>query len=1002
MAMAQRMPQVVAATLYTVESPAPRSIALDSAEWFVWLDDPVNRSFDLHHALGRLTVRKERRQRGGEYWVAYRRAGRRLRKVYLGKSPRLTALLLERAAARLASSLAAAAERQPHRREAPAGARSTVGDTGAAVLVAAKLSVPPLRPRIVRRGRLTQWLTRHARAALTLIAAPPGFGKTALLTEWHATPAGRAVTTAWVSLDAADNEPSRFWSYIAAALRMALTDLPPDRLPDGSLSTVADIINALVAVPRDVTLILDDYSAIVADAVHEDVAFLLDHLPPCLHIILTSLSEPPLPLARLRARGRLAELRAQDLRCTREEVADFVQRVMGLRLAPDAIDLLAECTEGWLAGLQLTALALHGHSATTQELAALLNNPRYIETYLAEEVLNRQSAAARRFLLETSLLDTLSGPLCDAATGGASSEAMLRQLARESLFLIPLDTDGHHYRYLHLFAQALRSRLRHAEPERAAAVCRRASAWYSARGATAEAVRFALDAGDVECAADLIEAIALPMIWQQGEMTALRAWLVRLPASMIEARVPLALASAYAAVYTDDMDTAERVVRQLEAAEVVGQRTSLEQAAGLAFLRASLHRERGDWDQSVAVARTALERLPESAPIWQAALTCELAHAHRLQGDLQAAEQAYETVARLGAQSDSYFLITQALSYLALVRIEAGRLHEAARCCHEAIATATRAGNSLSAASAGLAHHFLAEILYEWSDLEESLRHARQAVQLLERVGDTLQVMLVNALLVRLHLAFGDSARAHAIAAAIESASRPAPRQLRWIALIRARWGIMSGDLAAAASWAEALASAADDAHWGSRSSAALLEAEHETLVRLRLAESRYTEAVALAREARLEQAERGSRGARITLLALEALAHAGTAAPDIALATLGAALKLAEPENYTRLFIDLGAPMEALLRRAAAHGVARAYARRLLAAYRTRSGRQPTEQEFTVLRLVAAGWSNREIASHLVIAESTVKTHLRRVYAKLGAANRAHAIALAREGDLL
>ena len=1013
--MTQRVPQVIAQVLHISGESVDGAITLDTSAWFDWLAQPAHRSFDLHHALGNLTVRKERRQRGGEYWVAYHRSGRQVRKVYLGKSPQLTAERLQQAAAQIAvkdTRPLTSPESAAATAAAAVASYTANDDTGAALLLSTKLGVPPLRPQFVRRRRLTSWLARHARVPLTAIVAPAGFGKTTLLAEWRAALAARDLAVAGVSLDETDNDPAQFWAYVVAALRAALPGLALRNLPAtlrsrhsaAPIFTAAGIINALDAVPGDVTLILDDFHSITSAAIHQSVAFLLDHLPPCLHLIISSRSELPLPVARLRARGQLAELAAADLRCTREEVAAFLRRVMGLRLAPDMVDALAERTEGWLAGLQLAALALRGRDAPPAALAARLVSARDVEPYLVGEVLSRQPADLQRFLLDTSVLDRLSAPLCDAVTGGDSGpgDEMLRRLMAAQLFLIPLDADGRWYRYHHLFAQVLRARLRRDAPDRASALCRRASAWYARHGMVAEAVRYALAGGDLDRAADLIEAIAVPMMWERGEVATVRAWLDALPPALLDARPRLALAYAHTAVYTHDMATAERIVRRIMDAGALPNHPSSELAAELAFLRVCLSRGKGDLERGAALAQAALHRVPAESIAWRAALTAELGHTYRLACDLPAAERAYEAAAQLAQQSGNAFLGAQVMGCLALIHIDAGRLHEGARWCREVIQQAAGPADA-PAPYARLAYQFLAEVLYEWDELDEAAQHAEQAAALVRRFGDTSQLIMVNELLVRLHLACGDLERARAVFAEADAVEGPAPDLQRWKAVQRARWQIVTGDLEAAAAWEHTLASNdAEAVTAASRPSEGLLVNERETLVRLRLAQGRYAEAAVLAAGARAAVEARGEGSQVVTLLALEALGWQGAGDADRALTTIERALALAEPERYTRLFVDLGAPMAALLHRAMAYGVAPAYSRRLLAAFRTRPEHQPTEREQRVLRLVAAGWSNQAIADHLVIAESTVKTHLRRVYAKLGAANRAHAIALAREGDLL
>ncbi len=414
-------------------------------------------------------------------------------------------------------------------------------------LLATKLYIPHVRSQIVPRPRMIARLNQTQLCPLTLICAPPGFGKTTLLSQWIPT---SEWCVCWVSLDGSDNDPIRFWSYFIAALQSLKPELgatalellqSPQPPPVESILTL--LLNDIAAFNVDFALVLDDYHVITKPAIHAALAFLIDHLPPHMQVVITSRIDPPLPLARLRVRGQLTELRAADLRFTPDEVAAFLNEVMGLRLSADEVAALEQRTEGWIAGLQLAALSMQDHADIASFIRSFTGSHAYIIDYLAEEVVQRQSAEIRSFLLQTSILERMNGPLCDAVTGRSDSQPLLEQLEHANLFITPLDDRREWYRYHHLFAEVLQVHLRRDQPELAPELHGRASEWCEQHGLTAEAIGHALSAADFERAARLVEQTAWTLIGH-GELSTLQTALDRLPAPLVQARPRLGLAYA--------------------------------------------------------------------------------------------------------------------------------------------------------------------------------------------------------------------------------------------------------------------------------------------------------------------------------------------------------------------------------------------------------------------------------------------------------------------------
>jgi ATP/maltotriose-dependent transcriptional regulator MalT len=903
-------------------------------------------------------------------------------------------------------------------------------------LLETKLYIPKLRRGLVARHRLSERLSRGLESKLTLVSAPPGFGKTTLAAEWLASAPTLARSVAWLSLDSGDNQAGVFWPYLIAALRVAAPGIGASALsrlrapqPPPIETILAPLINELGAIPNDIVLVLDDYHVVDAREVQDGMAFLLDHLPPRVHIVITSRADPALPLARLRARGELVEIRAADLRFTQDEAAGYLNAVMGLDLAAPDIAALEGRTEGWIAALQLAALSMQGRDDIAGFIAGFAGDDRYIVDYLVEEVLRRQPEAVRTFLLQTSILSRLSGPLCDAVTGQDGGKATLEALDRANLFLVPLDDRRRWYRYHQLFSDVLRAHLQDEQPDRVLELHRRASAWHAQNGDRSEAIRHAMAGQDLDRAADLIE-LALPAMRQgRGEARVL-GWLGALPDELVATRPVLGVAFAWVLIAGGELEGVERHLGEAErwlsapgglpagpgveppGMAVANRDEFLLLPAMIALYRAVLAQIRGDVPATVRYARTVLDLAPEDNDLLHGGAAALLGLASWASGDLEAAymihSEGMARVQRAGNISDAM----NASIALADIRITQGRLGEAVQTYERAFQLSTKHGEPVLPGTADL-HVGLADVVREQGDLESARNHLQVSRDLGEHMGFPQARHRLHVVTARIREAEGDLDGA---LDALNEAQRvyvpDFSPDVHPLAARKARVWVRQGRSAEAGAWArDRSLSAEDDLSY-------LREFEHITLVRMLLAGSRQDRADAAPRDALdllgrlLRAAEEGRRtGTVIEILVLEALAHQVGGDVAAARVPLERALTLAEPEGYVRMFADEGPPMAALLEAAARHGTARTYVRRLLAAIDRPAGSfrinqdlvEPlSERELDVLRLLATDLGGPDIARELVVSLNTVRTHTKNIYAKLGANNRRAAVSRAIELDLL
>ena len=908
-----------------------------------------------------------------------------------------------------------------------------------------KFYLPRSRPGALPRTRLMDMLDRGMSAKLTLVSAPAGFGKTTLLAQWlqrRAQLAHGGPSVAWVSLDAGDSEPRLYWSYVVTALQTAAPQVGEQELvllqaadPPPVQQLLITLLNDLAALPTDVMLVLDDYHVIESREVHEAMAFLLENAPPRLHLLITSRADPAVPLARLRARGELVEVRATDLRFTPDEAASYLSDAMGLTLTAGEITKLEHRTEGWIAALQLAALSIQKREDVAAFVESFTGDDRYIVDYLVEEVLRHQPAHVQTFLSRTSVLDRLNGPLCDALTEQGGGKATLESLDRANLFIVPLDSNRRWYRYHHLFADVLRARLHDEDPELVRELHRRASGWHESHGERAEAIRHSLVAADFERAAELVER-EVPVTRRQRRERALLRWLEALPHEVFRSRPVLSVAYAGTLLSTGTVDGVEQRLLDAErwlttakttdpASAGASKKAAVDESelrqvpAWVAIYRAALALIQGDPLATAAHARRALTFLEDVDQFASAAASALLGLASWGQGDLEAAHEAYARCSLLFRQTGHVSDVLACAITLAAIETTQGRLGQAMSTYEQALRLAVQQQATQGAALRGTAdmHVGMSEVHLERDDL----RAARHCLQLSRELGEH-NGLPQNRYRWRVAMAHVREAEGDLDAAAelLDEAERTyvgdfAP-DVRAVSALKACVRIKQGQLDEAFSWANQQVLSVDD------ELSYLREFEHLTLARMLLArfgsERRQQDLEDADRllERLLDTADKGRRtGSALKVLVLQALARQLRGDIAAALVPLKRALELAAPERYARVFLDEGPPMTALLRAAGAAKIEPAYVNGLLGA---RQGVPPvelhsstagaslieplSERERQVLRLLATDLGGPDIARELVVSLSTVRTHTRSIYAKLDVTSRRAAVRRADELDLL
>jgi len=905
-------------------------------------------------------------------------------------------------------------------------------------ILATKLYVPPPRSKTVLRPRLIERLNEglFAGRKLTLISASAGFGKTTLVSEWVAS---CERPTAWLSLDEGDSDPARFLTYLVSALQTIAPNVGEELLqilqspqPPPIEAILTPLLNEITIIPDNFIFVLDDYHLTDSKAVDDTLTFLVEHQSPQMHLVITTREDPNLPLARLRVRSQLTELRVADLRFSPSEAAEFLNKTMGLSLSLENISALEARTEGWIAGLQLAALSMQGNQDVPGFIQSFAGDHQYIVDYLIEEVLQRQPELVRDFLLQTAILDRLNGPLCEAVTGQLGGKERLEALQRGNFFLIPLDDKRHWYRYHHLFADVLRMHLMAEQSDQVPALHRRASEWYEQNGSAADAIRHALAGSDFERAAGLIE-LSAPAMRQSRQDATFLGWMKALPDELFHYRPVLSIEYVGALMSNGQLEGIEDRLQNAEhwldtiaggrerpAEMVVMNEDEFRRLPGsIAMYHAGLALVRGNVPDTMAHARRALDTTPEDDHVTRGGAAGLLGLAYWTSGDLESAHRAFgdgmASLQKAGNISDS---INGAVT-LAAIRIAQGRLHDAMRTYEQALQLAIQQGALTLRGTADM-YVGMSEVEREHNDLDVARQHLLKSKEMGELAGFPQNRYRWRVAMARILEAQGDL---HGALDLFDEAERlymsDFSPNVYPIAARKTRLWLAQGKLDEALNWArEQGLSTDDDLNY-------VREFEHITLARILLAryisdhsDSSIRKATGLM-ESLLKAAQEGGRmGSVIEILILEALAQHAQGDISAAFIPLQQALTLAEPEGYIRIFLDEGLPMAQLLREASKRGIMPGYTGKLLTAFETQGNvnaspipaspaSQPlieplSQRELELLRLLKSDLSGPEIANHLMIALSTVRTHTKSIFNKLNVNDRRAAVKRAIELGLI
>jgi LuxR family transcriptional regulator, maltose regulon positive regulatory protein len=886
-------------------------------------------------------------------------------------------------------------------------------------LLSTKLYVPHYRSGMVKRPRLKAQLDAGLTSRIILISAPAGFGKTSLLSEWLSEYRG---LTAWISLDKSDNDPARFLKYLMAGIQLIvpgagkttgtlLNSAQPGALEIEPLLT--SIVNELAAISEQIVIILDDYHVIENPSIHNTVNFLIDSLPSHIHIVISTRSDPPLPTARWRAGGQMVEIRGDDLRFSIEETRAFFTQMTGDVLSANDIDTLGEKTEGWAAGLQMAVLSMQGRKDLSEFVRTFSGSHRYIMDYLVEEVLHRQTDEVQAFLLQTSILERLNGELCDAVTGRTGSQQRLEMLENANMFLLPLDEHRQWYRYHHLFADLLQVRLHESQPLLVTALHQRAAQWYEDNDMITVAITHNLATRDFERAARLVEEVAASLVIR-GELNTLTNWSEQIPKEIIHARPGLCVNLAWTFIFAGKMSEAEPLLEQAESKiyqydlsdelkDVLG---------GITAQRAFIADMRGDTDRAAELARKADVLLSRTSLLNRSVLPYVFARAYRLNGDMTRATEQLREVAEFARAAGSIMTLSVAhYDISAIWKIE-GKLRQAANIYQDTLQLAAEKGaryfGTVARIDAGMS-----DLQREWNNLDIARSQVTAAIERMKSWGNPSDLVIAYLTLSRVQQECGDLDGAVLTLEKAEQIKRNTPIFQPLGTMIetdRARLWLAQGNLAAAERWVH-------EHHPGKNGPLILRELEQIALAKVLLQQGKYEQTLDLLSDMEKSAEEGGRFGKLIEILVLKALAYKAKNDEGQALEALGKALHLGEPEGYIRTFIDAGTPMAEMLfafrQRSTKDSnklpASKEYIAKLLNAFpmvqsagTKRLINDLSEREKEILRLMANGMTNKQIAVELFVTAGTVKAHTANIYRKLDAANRTQAIALARELKLL
>ena len=910
-------------------------------------------------------------------------------------------------------------------------------------VLATKLNIPPPRRNILPRPRLDDALSAGLEGALTLVSAPAGYGKSTLVSNWLRASEGHC---AWLSLDEGDNDPVRFLTYLLAAFQrvdpslgkelsgfLQMMPLPPTDV------LLGELIGGLAGLSYDVILVLDDFHAVYTEAIQDAVSFLLERRPDNFHIILISRTDPLFPLSRLRSQGQLVEIRSRDLCFNRDEITQLLNQISDLNLTRGQIDDLETRTEGWIAGLQLLVHSMQGRPDVNNFIADFTGSHRYITDYLMEEVLRRQTEPVRNFLLQTSLLDRMCSPLCEAVLGGGevnvqagqadfpptigdapaalhAYQSILEYLEHANLFVVPLDDRRQWYRYHHLFSDVLRNRLVDTAPQRIVPIHQKAAQWFQANGFPEEALKHRIASGDLDGAARFIAQNASLML-SSGEIATLLSWVEKLPPELIHAHPWLCVHYATALMLIGQIPAVEPLFRTAEAnIEKIDPSERRALLGDMAAMRSHIASRSGDVPLTIRLAQQALEDLPAEDLTVRSVVAYTLGNAHLLDRNAAGAAEAFSDAVRMGKAAGNIYIAVAAISSLSNLHFAQGRLHAASDLYQQSEILASQHGH-LKSRMLDYGTVWQANLLREQNNLQAVLQILLEHIRLCELWRSTDAIVISSTVLARTHQALGNSQAAFEV---IRQAQELVDHYLidtstlyNFLACQAWLW-IVNGNLAEAerglAGWPVppgGVPGLLDDLH-------------RTTLARLMLAQGRAPQALALLQALEDITRSAGFNGQLIGLLVLKALALRDGQDFPSAHAALEEALELAAPEGYVRIFLDEGRPMRELLlqvSRKTKSPAVRSYVDMLLKEavphHPVPADLPPqweqsllveplTEREIEVLTLLASGLSNQEIAQKLVIEVSTVKRHISNIFDKLGVQSRTQAVSRGREVGLL
>ncbi|MFC1620032.1 LuxR C-terminal-related transcriptional regulator [Candidatus Neomarinimicrobiota bacterium] len=882
-------------------------------------------------------------------------------------------------------------------------------------LLSSKLYIPPVRPNTVSRPRLIEILDNGLPRKLTLISAAPGFGKTTLLTEWISQ---CELPVAWVSLDERDNDPVHFMTYLTAALQTIDTHLGSGALstlrapkPPSMESFLTGVINEISAQQQPFVMVLDDYHVIQNEPIHTSLTFLLRHMPPEMHLVISTREDPPLPLARLRGRGQLTELRSADLRFTPEEAAEFLTTAMGLELAEADISALGAKTEGWIAGLQMAAVSMRGTRDSHNFVQAFTGSNRYILDYLLDEVLHQQSEQLEHFMLQTSILDQLTEPLCDVVTGQTDSHSILEKMERNNLFLVPLDSERRWYRYHHLFGELLQRHLDQTDKDLVPELHIRAADWYKQNGQPGKAIEHALAAGNYAHAASLIEEVVEDIL-MRSEVATFLGWMDKMPREVFREHPRLLV--YHAGMHLMGGESLEVVEGYLEEASTVDTTGAI--AGELSVFRALIASYQGDKERCYTLAKEALNLLPAEALFLRTLVAAFLGLNSLYDGELSSAEQAFQQASEMGQKTGNLLITVLALSHLAEIGWVRGQLQHAQALYDKAIDILKDEEGRIQPAG-GIALVGKAGILRERNELPEALELLERGIELAGRCGE-VWTMTGYAGLANTRQALGDEEGALSAARkAKEIALQFDAMEVddRYMDAMQVNIWIAQGKIDKAVEWAKTrgfidgdILKNLDD----QRLISMWLAIELNAFVRLQLTRRLPEDVVKVLKPVIQIYRTEGWQRFLIEALIYKAWAYQLQERTDQALESLEEALTLAEPEGIIRAFLDGGSIIRDLLQKCldSKRGIPRPYIKKLLLAFKIMP--QPatsdipiealSERELEVLQLMATGLSNSDIAHQLFISLNTAKTHLKNINSKLHAHSRTEALATAKELDLI